>query len=50
VGSENLSQPISSNTFGHVDPNQSGGPLDSAQQILGVDDGEFEAQWLRDHL
>lgn len=50
VGSENLSQPIPSNTFGHVNPNQPGGPLDSAQQILGVDDGEFEAQWVRDHL
>ncbi len=49
-GSENLSQPILSSTFGHVNPDQTGGPLDSAQQILGIDDGEFEAQWLRDHL
>lgn len=50
VGSENLSQPISSNTLGHINPDQRGGPLDSAQQILGIDDGEFEAQWVRDHL
>jgi hypothetical protein len=50
VGSETLSDPIPSNTYGHVDPNQVGGPMDDAQQILGIDDGEFEAQWLRDHL
>jgi hypothetical protein len=50
VGSETLSDPIASNTFGHVDPDQTGGPMDAAQQILGIDDGEFQAQWLRDHL
>lgn len=50
VGSETLSDPIKSNTLGRQDRANPEGVLSSAQQIMGVDNGEFKMQWLRDKL
>jgi hypothetical protein len=49
-GSETLSTPISSNTFGLVDPVNPSGVLDSAQSLLGIDSGEFDMEWIRNFL
>ncbi len=49
-GSENLSTPVYSNTLGQTDNQNPNGVIDSAESILGMGDGEFEAQWIRDTL
>jgi hypothetical protein len=50
TGSETLSDPIVSNSMGQVDPVNPGGVLSTAQGILGIGDGEFDFQWLREVL
>jgi len=47
---DSSAQPIASNTFGQSDNNNPNGPVDSAQNILGVQSGEFNMSWMRDVL
>jgi hypothetical protein len=49
-GAEQLSEPVYSNTFGKIDPDHPGGPLDTAQAILGIESGEFDGLWMRNQL
>jgi hypothetical protein len=51
TGQESKSDELDSNTFGHSPAVNTNGPVDGVQQtILGIDDGEFKMQWLRDVL
>lgn len=50
VGSETLSEPIFSNAFGKADPFMPEGVLSSVENTIGILDGEFDFQWLRDFL
>ena len=48
--SEDLSDPFYSNTLGHSDPDNPTGIVDSVENILGIQDGEFNMSWMRDVL
>jgi len=50
IGSEKLSEPIYSNAYGTPDEFSPSGVLDVIEKILGIADGEFKMQWLRDVL
>jgi hypothetical protein len=50
VGSEILSDPISSNGFGSAPSLYGDGIVNFIEQKLGINDGEFFMQWLRDVL
>lgn len=50
VGSENDSAPIFSNTLGEAQNSGDQGPVDQLQSLLGIETGEFNANWLRDVL
>jgi hypothetical protein len=49
-GSETLSNAINSNTFGTPDPYNPSGIINTVQQILNIDSGEFNMEWLRSFL
>jgi hypothetical protein len=49
-GSETLSNPISSNTFGTPDLYNPNGVISTVQSILNIDSGEFNMEWLRSFL
>jgi hypothetical protein len=46
-GSEIISNPINANTYGAADQNNPDGVVTSAENIIGVQDGEMFAQWMR---
>ena len=50
MGSEELSKPLSSNSFGIPDRVYPSGPLDAAANLLNLDNGEFDMLWLREVL
>jgi len=50
MGSEELSKPLTSNSFGTADRIYPNGPLDAAESILNMDNGEFDMLWLREVL
>lgn len=50
VGSETISDPIVSNALGIADPVAPEGVANNAETALGVEDGEFKVQWLREIL
>lgn len=50
VGSETLSNPINSNTLGQADPLNPAGVLATVEQLLGINDAEFQMQWIRSFL
>ncbi len=45
-----LTAPITSNSYGKPDPYNPTGVLSTAQEILGIQDGEFDMQWIRNKL